>query len=65
MQDVNLSGGDLGGIVVDGTEWPMGEERSFALEVNDDSGARSVVSPGPYLYRRDYADLAVYTGRSD
>ena len=43
---VNLSGGDLGGTAVDGTGWPIGEERVF-------SGLR---------YRRDYDDMAVYTG---
>lgn len=65
MQDVNLSGGDLGGIVVDGSDWPIGQERTFDLQVDDTTGDRTVVSPGSYRYRRDYADQAIFTGRTD
>ena len=43
---VNLSGGDLGGTVVDGAEWVIGTEKVF-------DGLR---------YRRISADQAVFSG---
>jgi hypothetical protein len=45
-EPVNLSGGERGGEVVEGAGWPMGEERTF----------------GGFKYRRDYIDMAIYTG---
>jgi hypothetical protein len=45
-EPVNLSGGDLGGTVVEGQGWPPGTERVF----------------GGLKYRRDYVDMAVFTG---
>jgi hypothetical protein len=45
-EPVNLSGGDLGGTVVEGQGWAPGIERTF-------DGIK---------YRRDYADMAIFTG---
>jgi hypothetical protein len=46
IEPVNLSGGELGGTVVEGQGWAPGTERTF----------------GGIKYRRDYVDMAVFTG---
>ena len=46
IEPVNLSGGELGGTVVEGQDWKPGTERTF----------------GGLKYRRDYVDMAVFTG---
>ena len=46
IEPVNLSGGDLGGTVVEGEGWTIGTVREF----------------DGLLYRRDYADMAIFTG---